>query len=188
MRNDGNRVATGTYWGDSKIRIFDRQGELLKVLEGDGFCRKLGWLAQDSLMVVGNDSVRIVNVNSGLALDLAGASSAEGTNVWVWERNGSWAQRWEAGDNDDGTVTFISASSGKALDVSGASSEVGANVRQWSSNGTVGIRLGAKRSLAGAQRSAIHDRNRTATDQFLAYRFSESFINRSTTRTSISRM
>ena len=51
--------------------------------------------------------------------------------------NNTWAQKWIAVSNGDGTVTLHSALKyGLVLDVAGASTANGANVQVYASNGT----------------------------------------------------
>jgi hypothetical protein len=66
----------------------------------------------------------------GKCVDVAGASSANGTAVQLWNCNGTGAQRWTVGD--DGTIQAF----GKCLDVSGASTANGARVQIYDCNGT----------------------------------------------------
>lgn len=77
----------------------------------------------------------IVNLASGMALDAAGASTAAGTNVWQWTKNGTDAQKWRIVYRPEG-IAFISKPSGLALDVEGASTAMGANIQLWYDNGT----------------------------------------------------
>jgi len=66
----------------------------------------------------------------GKCVDVAGASSANGTAVQLYTCNGSTAQSWTVGA--DGTVRAL----GKCLDVSGASSANGTKVQLYDCNGT----------------------------------------------------
>jgi len=66
----------------------------------------------------------------GKCLDVAGANSADGTQVQLWTCNGTDAQRWTL--PGDGTVRAL----GKCLDVSGAGTADGTRIQVWSCNGT----------------------------------------------------
>lgn len=77
----------------------------------------------------------IVNLASGMALDVAGASSAPGANVWQWVVNQTDAQKWKAVYRPEG-LAFISKLNGLALDVEGGSSSIGANIQLWYDNWT----------------------------------------------------
>ncbi|MFD1661355.1 lectin [Streptomyces caeni] len=63
-------------------------------------------------------------------LDVAGASSANGTAVQLYDCNGTDAQRWTV--KADGSVQAL----GKCLDVSGGSTADGAKVQLYDCNGT----------------------------------------------------
>ncbi|MFF4501427.1 lectin [Streptomyces sp. NPDC001401] len=66
---------------------------------------------------------------AGKCLDVAGANSADGTAVQLYDCNGTAAQQWTVGS--DGTVRAL----GKCLDVTGNSTADGAKVQLWSCSG-----------------------------------------------------
>ncbi|MGW3288618.1 lectin [Streptomyces sp. NPDC001002] len=69
---------------------------------------------------------------TGLAnkcLDVAGASSADGTAVQLYDCNGTGAQQWDV--NADGTIRAL----GKCLDVTGNSTADGAKLQLWTCTG-----------------------------------------------------
>jgi O-glycosyl hydrolase len=66
----------------------------------------------------------------GKCVDVAGASSANGTAVQLYTCNGTTAQSWTVGT--DGTVRAL----GKCLDVTGASAANGTKVQLYDCNGT----------------------------------------------------
>jgi hypothetical protein len=74
---------------------------------------------------------RIENENSGLALDVEGASTRSGATVLQWPWHGGDNQRWRVVDNGDGTYRLESEHSGQVLDVAGASTAEGADILQW---------------------------------------------------------
>ncbi len=78
----------------------------------------------------------LVNPHSGKALDISGASTADGANVQIWARNGTGAQQWRLEANNNGTYSLVNPASGKALDVSNSGTNDGANVQLWSRNGS----------------------------------------------------
>ncbi|MFB7494458.1 RICIN domain-containing protein [Streptomyces sp. NPDC056161] len=65
----------------------------------------------------------------GKCLDVAGASSADGTAVQLYDCNGTAAQQWTVGS--DGTIRAL----GKCLDVTGNSTANGAKAQLWSCGG-----------------------------------------------------
>ncbi|WP_109506167.1 glycoside hydrolase family 16 protein [Nocardioides speluncae] len=87
------------------------------------------------------DYVRVTNDTSaggggpitgigGKCVDVAGANVANGTQVQLYDCNGTGAQRWTVGG--DGTIRAL----GKCLDVSAGSVANGAKVQLWDCNGT----------------------------------------------------
>jgi hypothetical protein len=60
---------------------------------------------------------------------VAGANSANGTKVQIYDCNGTAAQRWVAGSG--GTLTGL----GKCLDATGPSSADGTKLQIWSCTG-----------------------------------------------------
>ncbi|MEV4345543.1 chitosanase [Actinoplanes sp. NPDC049596] len=67
----------------------------------------------------------------GKCIDVAGASSANGTAVQIYDCNGSSAQSWTVG-NADGSIRAL----GKCLDVTSASTANGAKIQLYDCNGT----------------------------------------------------
>lgn len=77
------------------------------------------------------------NKGSGRALDVAGASFANGANVRQYDANGTLAQTYKASYNENtGYYALLNVGSGLALDVAGGGTANGANVWQYSSNNT----------------------------------------------------
>ncbi|WP_203852650.1 ricin-type beta-trefoil lectin domain protein, partial [Dactylosporangium siamense] len=66
----------------------------------------------------------------GKCVDVAAASSANGTQVQLYTCNGTGAQQWTVGD--DGTIRAL----GKCLDVNAASTANGTKIQIWDCNGT----------------------------------------------------
>jgi hypothetical protein len=79
----------------------------------------------------------IVNPNSGMVLDVMGAGTAPGTDVWQYAKNGTNAQLWTVVENGDGTVLIRSALSNHlVLDVEGARFATGTPLQVHPANGT----------------------------------------------------
>ncbi len=78
---------------------------------------------------------RVISVNSSLALDVVGISTADGAPVQQWSYWNALNQRWQFSPNSDGTYQMISVNSGKCLDVAGASKAEGTHLQQWDCNG-----------------------------------------------------
>ncbi|MET8584529.1 lectin [Streptomyces collinus] len=66
---------------------------------------------------------------AGKCLDVAGASSADGTPVQLYDCNGTAAQQWTVGG--DGTLRAL----GKCLDITGNSTADGAKAQLWTCTG-----------------------------------------------------
>ena len=86
-------------------------------------------------MAITEGTYVIVNANSGLALDVCGASDASGANVWQWTVNRGDAQIWAISERDGGWTATCSLT-GKLLDVSRGTMADGTNVQQWGDNGS----------------------------------------------------
>ena len=73
-------------------------------------------------------------------LDCANGGKSSGTNVWLWESNGTGAQKWYfrpyKANNGKTYYRIVNIASGKALDVSGGNRANGANIQIFSQNGT----------------------------------------------------
>ncbi|NEB74932.1 chitinase [Streptomyces sp. SID14478] len=90
---------------------------------------------------------------AGKCLDVAAASSANGTAVQLYDCNGTAAQQWTVGT--DGTVRAL----GKCLDVTGSSTANGAKLQLWDCSGGAGQQwsVSAARDLVGRQSGKCAD-------------------------------
>jgi hypothetical protein len=79
------------------------------------------------------DAFYIVN-ESGYALDVAGAHRDAGTNVGLWERNGSSAQKFRIVKGEDDFYYILNENSGKFLDAAGGKLNEGDNIHIWYAN------------------------------------------------------
>lgn len=71
--------------------------------------------------------------NTNLALDIKGASDKSGTNIQLYTRNNSDAQKFGVTNYDDG-VQISCTLSGRCLDLANNQLKNGANIRQWEDN------------------------------------------------------
>jgi beta-glucanase (GH16 family) len=92
----------------------------------------------------GGGGTRITGLG-GKCVDVAGASTANGTAVQLFDCNGTTAQQWTVGT--DGTIRAL----GKCLDVTSAGTADGTRVQLWDCNGT-----GAQRWSVTAARDIIN--------------------------------
>ncbi|MFJ6728485.1 MULTISPECIES: ricin-type beta-trefoil lectin domain protein [unclassified Streptomyces] len=90
---------------------------------------------------------------AGKCLDVAGASSANGTAVQLYSCNGTAAQQWTVGT--DGTVRAL----GKCLDVVGGSTANGARLQLWDCTGAANQKwtVTAARDLVNPQANKCAD-------------------------------
>ncbi|MGZ2356049.1 ThuA domain-containing protein, partial [Streptomyces sp. 372A] len=119
-----NAMDYGTNTALSSTFASDRQNQLL--------LQEIAWAAgQDGGPVTPPDGAtgRITGYG-GKCVDVAGAGSANGTAVQLYDCNGSGAQRWTAGS--DGTLRAL----GKCLDVAAAGTANGTKVQLYDCNGS----------------------------------------------------
>ncbi|MDR0501102.1 MAG: RICIN domain-containing protein [Coriobacteriales bacterium] len=85
---------------------------------------------------VGNGYYNIINVNSGLALDISGARIANGAEVIQWPLNGSDNQKWSLVATADGAYMIASAlNSNYVLDINGGGEFSGSKLIIWKRHG-----------------------------------------------------
>ncbi|RZU46023.1 ricin-type beta-trefoil lectin protein [Streptomyces sp. BK022] len=89
----------------------------------------------------------------GKCLDVAGADSANGTAVQLYDCNGTTAQQWTVGT--DGTVRAL----GKCLDVTGSSTANGTRLQLWDCTGGANQKwtVSTARDLVGQQSGKCAD-------------------------------
>ena len=73
----------------------------------------------------------LVNRNSGKALDVSGASAADGAVIHQWSRHDGVNQQWQFVDSGGGYYRLKSKNSGKVLDVTDWSTADGGRLQQW---------------------------------------------------------
>lgn len=135
----GKTIVDGIYTmgvSNKKTQLIEVQGSSKKN-GGNVDLRKASGSAnqQWSFKYNGSGYYKILNVNSGLALDVEGANLAPGTNVLQYKSNGGKNQLWGVQKNSNGTYSIYSAINGMALDVHAASTANGANVETYFRNG-----------------------------------------------------
>ncbi len=77
----------------------------------------------------------VVNRFSGKALDVAGASTANGALIVQNTTSGATSQQWRLVADGNGYLTLINHNSGAALDVPGSSTTQGTQLDQWAATG-----------------------------------------------------
>ncbi len=84
--------------------------------------------------IVSGGTYKLINRNSGKALDVDKNSTADGGDVIQWTDNGGNNQKWVVTSTSNG-YTLKNVNSGKLLDVDNGSTADGGNVIQWTDNG-----------------------------------------------------
>lgn len=84
--------------------------------------------------LVSGGTYKLINRNSGKALDVYKKSTANGGDVIQWSYNGGNNQKWIITDMGNG-YKLINVNSKMALDVNNSSTENGGDVIQWTDNG-----------------------------------------------------
>ncbi len=77
----------------------------------------------------------LVNVNSGLVLDVASASTTAGGLIVQSTSSGATSQQWQLVEAGSGYYTLINRNSGLVLDDPGFSTATGTQLDQWGGNG-----------------------------------------------------
>ena len=76
------------------------------------------------------DSNKVVDISGGVG------GAKNGTNIQLWEKNGTEAQEWKLVYNDNGTYAIVNPHTGKSLDVDCAGTSNGTNIKLWQSHET----------------------------------------------------
>jgi len=80
---------------------------------------------------LGDGTSRIINANSGMALDVADCGTADGTNIqqYTWWNNNCESRQLVA--TDSGWFRLLNPNSAKVADVADCNSADGTDVRLW---------------------------------------------------------
>ena len=82
---------------------------------------------------VPSNTIKLVNRNSGKALDVGGGSTADGGRVIQYRDTGGTNQHWQL-VGSAGFTTLVNRNSGKVLEVNAGSTVDGASIVQWTGN------------------------------------------------------
>lgn len=81
--------------------------------------------------------ITFINVDTNKALDVYGGKAESFTNVWQYAYNNTYAQKWIARKNSDGSLTFVSAlDKDYVLDIYGGRIQNEGNIHIYRDNGT----------------------------------------------------
>ncbi|WP_243394389.1 RICIN domain-containing protein [Bifidobacterium parmae] len=103
-------------------------GAAARLQSGERDAMKFQFVPQD------DGSYEIVNVNSGLALDVQGGSAVKGAVVQQWTRNNTSAQRWWLRVAENGGVFVQSVLGNWVLDLAGGNTGDGTRVQLYAPN------------------------------------------------------
>ena len=84
---------------------------------------------------IANGTYKLINLNSGLALDVFGQGTTNGSRVDQWTYNSGKNQQWTVTSLGGGEYSIEGVQSGRMLDVVGAGTTNGTEVDVWASNG-----------------------------------------------------
>jgi len=84
---------------------------------------------------VSGNKYYVVNKDSGLQVDVQGASKDNGATVFLWQANGQANQQWTLTELSKGIWTMVAAHSGSALDLYNFDSSENAPIKQWAYTG-----------------------------------------------------
>jgi hypothetical protein len=134
----------GIYWpglraGDT-YSLLTLSGSTLTVNSSSGLSRiQYAWgatsIAQPYGSFTAGSYYKILNRNSGDALDINGQSTTAGANAIQWAYWGGNNQQWSFSSLGSGYFNVINRNSSLYLDVNSASTANGAQVIQWTSTG-----------------------------------------------------
>ena len=81
--------------------------------------------------------ITFINVDTNKAIDVYGGKAESFTNVWQYAYNDTYAQKWIARKNSDGSLTFVSAlDKNYVLDIYGGRIQNEGNIHIYRDNGT----------------------------------------------------
>lgn len=139
-----DRGIGSVYWpglrtGDS-YSMFGFDGNNLSVNNATGLSRlKYAWGTGSIDPLYGSfvpgTSYKIINKNSGKALDVSGGSTSNGGSIIQWDYSGGANQQWSFTSLGNGYFTITNKNSGKMLDINGASQTGAAAAVQMDNSG-----------------------------------------------------
>jgi len=126
VSNDINQRLTSYF----NTWTYGRQGIVLMDFVDAAHCTQIYNTAYHP---VADGVYRLMNYNSGKAVDVTGYSTDNGAVIEQWTYNGGDNQKWQltSQGNNGGYYSLLATHSGKALDVYGGSTTDGASVIQW---------------------------------------------------------
>ena len=122
---DGGQIGLelATQWDGNVCRAWFARGHLLGSGDADG--------------VASGGKYRLVNVMSGLCLDVSGGAATAGTKIEQWTCNGLTPQNWTFTVASDGSYALRAENSGLCLAVTAGATAAGAGIEQQPCDGSV---------------------------------------------------
>ena len=99
------------------------------------FSHTLDAFSDGQIQVDSSKTYRIVNRNSGKALNVVGGSTSDGASIEQYSYGGWASQQWQLTALGNGFYKITNVNSGKLMDIYAASTADGAQNIQWTSNG-----------------------------------------------------
>ncbi|WP_426330175.1 RICIN domain-containing protein [Pedobacter sp. R-06] len=132
--------------GDNKVHYINTTGWLTSTDYSDGLHPNVsGHIKAANLLrpildpyingtpTLADGTYKIINRNSGLAIDAKAQGTANGTAIQQWTYSGQNNQRWTVTSLGGGQYRIVGVQSGKSLDVTGQSTVNGAKVQLYNS-------------------------------------------------------
>jgi hypothetical protein len=125
-----NKVLDVAYGGKSN-------GSNVQLYENNGTAAQKFKLTREKDVVKVQGTKKILSsLNNKKAVDVFARGTLNGTNIQLWDDNGTPAQTYKFHKHSDGTYRIANTNSGKVLDVACAGQLPGTNIWQWDNNGT----------------------------------------------------
>ncbi|HEX9047697.1 MAG TPA: RICIN domain-containing protein [Verrucomicrobiae bacterium] len=104
-----------------------------EVVEGNGWCYFNGWIdsQQYGSGGVANGTYKLINQNSGLAMDAYNQGTANGTQIQQWTYWGGAGQQWTVTGLGNNLYKIIGVQSGKSIDINAGGTSNGTKVQLW---------------------------------------------------------
>jgi hypothetical protein len=128
-------IPTTGWYSNPSLRSIQNGWEIITTSGQQDFTMNSYSVTVTSGGPVANGTYKIINRNSGLALDVVGAGTANGTLVDQWTYNAASNQKWTVTSLGGGEYSVVGVGSGKNLDVVGAGTANGTGIDIYSSNG-----------------------------------------------------
>jgi hypothetical protein len=115
---------------DFNLRLVNDGGKMIKGITGYQATEPTPFVVSG----LANGTYKLIVRHSGLALDVNGLSTTNGSPTQQWTYNGGNNQRWNVTSLGGSTYSIVGVQSGRTLEVAGASTANGALVDIWDSN------------------------------------------------------